>query len=162
MNTAYLILGSNVGDRFQNLNTATQLINESAGNIRKKSEIYVTAAWGNTGQPDFLNQALLIETPLPASELLSALLTIEQMLGRVRNSVKWAERTIDIDILFYNNDIIDDAQLKVPHPFIQERKFVLVPLSEIAASFVHPKLKKSISQMLSECTDDLETAKLER
>lgn len=161
MNTAYLILGSNVGDRRKNLDSAAQLIEELAGNIKKRSKIYVTAAWGNTNQPDFLNQALLIETPLEAMKLLKTLLTIEQRLGRVRNTLKWAERTIDIDILFYNNDIIDIADLKIPHPFMQERKFVLIPLSEIAASYVHPKLKKSILQLLSECSDNLETAKLD-
>lgn len=161
MNTAYLISGSNVGDRLQNLNSALRLIEERAGSIKERSEIYATAAWGNVNQPDFLNQALHIETSLGAIELLDILLTIEERLGRVRNTVKWAERTIDIDILFYNNDIIDIAHLKVPHPFMQERKFVLVPLSEIAASYVHPKLKKSILQLLSECSDDLETARLD-
>ncbi len=159
MNTAYLILGSNLGDKGDNLNQAATLISEKAGTIKKKSEIYVTAAWGNTNQPDFLNQAFLIETHLSAPELLDTLLMIEQELGRVRNTTKWAERTIDIDILFYNSDIIDSTNLKVPHPFMQERMFVLVPLAEIASSFVHPKLKKNVGQMLSDCTDSLETAK---
>lgn len=159
MNTAYLILGSNLGDRIKNLHKAAELISISAGKIKKESEIYVTAAWGNTSQPDFLNQALSIETHLTASELLDTLLLIEQELGRVRNATKWAERTIDIDILFFNNDIINSVNLTVPHPFMQERMFVLVPLAEIAETFVHPQLKKNVKQLLSDCTDNLEIAK---
>lgn len=159
MNTAYLILGSNLGDKINNLSRATTLISERAGNIIKRSEVYVTAAWGNTNQPDFVNQALAIETSLGAPELLDTLLSIEQSLGRVRTTKKWSERTMDIDILFYNNDIINSENLKVPHPYLQERMFVLVPLAEIAASFVHPELNKRIGQLLADCKDSLETAK---
>lgn len=140
---------------------ARKCIQERAGKIIKRSAVYVTSAWGNTNQPDFLNQALCIETPFSASDLLYTLLSIEQLQGRVRDEKKWMERTIDIDILFYNNDIIDTKSLKVPHPFIQERKFVLVPMSEIAPDLVHPVLKSNITKLLLSCGDNLEITMLQ-
>ncbi len=156
MNTVYLILGGNKGNKLQNLQSALQLISEKAGKIIQQSAIYRTAAWGNTNQPDFLNQAICLQTSLNAPTLLDVLLNIEKTLGRVRTDEKWMERTMDIDILFFNNDIIDSPNLTIPHPFIQERKFVLVPMAEIAPDFIHPVLKKSIGTLLAECTDALE------
>ena len=156
MNIAYLLLGGNLGDRLQNLHKALILINKMAGATTKKSNIFVTAAWGNENQADFYNQAICINTTLSALDLLSILLKIEEELGRKRTYKKWQERTMDIDILFYNDVIIDTMQLKIPHPFIQDRKFVLIPLMEIAKDFIHPVLKKNISQLLAECEDKLE------
>lgn len=161
MNTAYLILGSNVGNKLENLAIAEKHISVMAGKIIKKSSVYITSAWGNTDQPDFLNQALCIETPYTAPDLLASLLSIEQLLGRVRDAQKWMQRTMDIDILFYNNDIISTRDLEIPHPFIQERKFVLIPLSEIASGLTHPVLKKNIEQLLSGCEDNLKITLLE-
>lgn len=161
MNTAYLILGGNKGDRLQNLQKALQLISQKAGIIVETSDIFTTSAWGNTEQPDFLNQALCLQTPLRAVDLLQTLLSIEQELGRVRDQPKWTARIIDIDILFYNTAIITTPDLKIPHPFIQERMFVLVPMAQIAPIFVHPVLKRNIQTLLLECTDKLEVIKLQ-
>lgn len=161
MNTAYLILGSNLGNRLGNLMQAEKHISEKAGKILKKSAVYVTSPWGKTDQPDFLNQALCIETSFSALDLLNILLSIEQILGRVRDEKKWMERTMDIDMLFYNNEIITTANLTIPHPFIQERKFVLAPMAEIAPQLVHPILKKSMEQLLRDCEDNLEISMLQ-
>lgn len=161
MNKAYLILGGNKGNRLQNLEQALQLITEQAGVITEKSDIFATGAWGNTNQPDFLNQALFLQTSLTAVNLLRKLLSIEQLMGRERKDQKWMERTIDIDILFYNDDIINTTDLKIPHPFIQERKFVLVPMAQLAPTLVHPVLKKNIETLLSECPDQLQVTKLQ-
>jgi len=161
MNIAYLILGGNKGNRLQNLQNAIHLIAEEAGKITEESDIFATGAWGNTNQPDFLNQALCLQTPLTAANLLIKLISIEQKLGRERNEQRWMERTIDIDILFYNNDIIDMPDLKIPHPFIQERKFVLTPMAQLAPLLVHPIYNKSIKTLLSECQDKLEVTKMQ-
>lgn len=160
MNRAYLILGSNIGDRLLYLSQAEQWIEEKAGVIIRKSDVFKTAAWGNTEQDDFYNQALCIETQLSAHRLLYTLLSIEKLLGRDRGEGKWMPRTIDIDILFYNREVIDTTDLQIPHPYLQERNFVLAPLQQIAADFTHPVSKKSVSELLSECMDMLPTTKL--
>ncbi|MES2591274.1 MAG: 2-amino-4-hydroxy-6-hydroxymethyldihydropteridine diphosphokinase [Bacteroidota bacterium] len=161
MNTAYLILGCNKGDKLFNLKQALKLIEEKAGTIKKESDVFVTAAWGNTDQPDFYNQVLCLQTFLTASDLLKTLLSIEQILGRVRDEKKWMERTMDIDILFFNNSIINSTDLTIPHPFIQERKFVLVPMAKLEPRLIHPVLGKSMETLLSECLDTLKITKLE-
>lgn len=153
MNYAYLILGGNIGNKLDNLTKTRALINETVGRITKISDIFITAAWGNTDQPDFYNQAIGIETLLSPHDLLEHLLSIEKQLGRVRDDKKWSARTMDIDILFYNSETVNELHLKIPHPFIQERKFVLAPLAQIAGNFIHPVLGKSISTLLTECDD---------
>jgi 2-amino-4-hydroxy-6-hydroxymethyldihydropteridine diphosphokinase len=152
---AYLMLGGNQGDVVFNLNKSVLLIEQWVGHVLQRSNIYKTKAWGNTEQPDFLNQAVLIETDLSAKDLLTSLISIEVFLGRVRGDEKWAERTIDIDILFYKEDIIDTPELTIPHPHLQNRRFVLEPLNEIAPAFLHPSLKKTITTLLNECNDSL-------
>jgi 2-amino-4-hydroxy-6-hydroxymethyldihydropteridine diphosphokinase len=159
MNTAYLLIGGNMGDREKNLQVAIELISRSCGDIILLSSVYETAAWGSTDQPFFLNQAIKLSTNLNARQLIRRLLKTEKMMGRVRKE-KFGPRTIDIDILFFNDEIFDLRFLKIPHPEIQNRRFALVPLSEMDPLLVHPVLKKTISQLLKECTDDLEVKKI--
>jgi len=158
MNTVYLLLGSNEGQREEWLNEAIRLLQQNCGTITARSYIYETAAWGLEQQPDFLNMALSITTALSPADLLEQTQAIEQQLGRQRE-VKWGQRTLDIDILFYNSDIIDIPGLKIPHPYIQERRFALVPMAEIAPDLVHPVFNKNISQLLDECKDPLQVKK---
>jgi 2-amino-4-hydroxy-6-hydroxymethyldihydropteridine diphosphokinase len=151
-NKVFLGLGSNLGNREENLLKAQKLINKKVGKVHSKSSIYETAAWGITEQNAFLNQVLEIETVFSPDAVLHLLLKIEKNMGRIRE-IKWGERSIDIDVLYYNNEIISTENLVVPHPFIQERKFVLVPLCEIAPVFIHPKLKQSNLELLEKCQD---------
>ena len=155
MNTAYLLIGGNLGKKKENLSKAQLLIEENCGQITNISSLYETAAWGNTDQPSFLNQVLELSTILNARQLIRRLLKIEKVIGRIR-SEKLAPRIIDIDILFFNKEINNLRFLKTPHPEMKNRRFVLVPLAEIAPSFIHPVLNKTIVQLLDECPDKLE------
>lgn len=154
MNTAYLLMGANLGNRMNNLMAACDLLQRQVGRITRYSSVYETASWGNTSQPAFLNQALLVETYLSAEETMQKILLIEKEMGRVRTE-RNASRIIDIDILFFNKDIIQTKTLTVPHPQIQNRNFVLYPLQEIASGFEHPLLKKTIRDLLLQCSDEL-------
>ena len=154
MNKAYLLIGGNMGDRLANLSNAKEAIQEQVGVIKKISAIYETAAWGLEDQPSFLNQALLLETNFDPIDLLNHLLKIEIQMGRIRN-LPLGPRTIDLDIIFFNDQIIASDKLTIPHPQMQKRNFVLTPLNEIAPQFIHPIFKKSINQLLIECTDTL-------
>ena len=158
MNTAYLLTGGNIGDKKKNLLQAGSLIEQYCGRIVKTSALYETAAWGNTNQPSFLNQVLEIETELNARQLVRKILKLEKMMGRVRNE-KLGPRIIDIDILFFNQEIHDLRFLKIPHPEVQKRRFALAPLAEIASALTHPVLHKSVSQLLEECPDMLHVKK---
>ncbi len=160
MNTAYLLLGSNEGDRLQHLSKALNLINQKAGTLIDQSAVYVTVAWGYEDQPDFLNQVISISTPLSPQQLLTELLAIEQELGRTRTGAKWMQRIIDLDILFYNDLVLTTEALTIPHPFLQDRRFVLAPLMEIAATFIHPVFQKNIEVLTAACTDKLDVHKL--
>ncbi|MGN6477358.1 MAG: 2-amino-4-hydroxy-6-hydroxymethyldihydropteridine diphosphokinase [Flavipsychrobacter sp.] len=159
MTTAYLSLGSNKGDRIEYLKRALEILSKKAGTVTKVSPIYQTAAWGKTDQPDFYNIAVEIGTSSPAEQLLNAILETEQELGRHRTE-KWGQRTIDIDILFYGNEIINSTNLVIPHPHLQDRRFVLQPLNDINPKLIHPEIKKDISTLLAECTDPLPVTKL--
>jgi 2-amino-4-hydroxy-6-hydroxymethyldihydropteridine diphosphokinase len=154
MNQAYLLIGGNLGNREQNLARARKEIETRAGLIIEASALYQTAAWGKTDQPDFLNQVLKIETSLDAGGLIDQLLSAELAMGRHRNE-KYGPRTIDMDILFFNDDIIDNKTLQVPHPRLQERRFALIPLAEIAGGKIHPVLGSSINELLANCPDKL-------
>ena len=158
MNTVYLLLGSNMGNSEHTLTVATNMIEKNIGKLTKSSSIYRTAAWGNEDQPDFLNQIIIISSVLSSSSVLKEIFAIEKEIGRVRTT-KNAARVIDIDILFFNDQIIQSETLTVPHPQIQNRKFVLVPLVEIAPNFQHPLLKKSSLELLSICSDKLNVQK---
>ena len=159
MRTAYLLIGGNLGNRKENLAKAVSLINEQCGSLTRSSSIYKTEAWGNTDQPSFLNQALEISTSLNARQLMRKVLKIEEEMGRVRKE-KLGPRIIDIDILLFENEIHDLRFLKIPHPEMQNRRFVLVPLAEIDSTLQHPVLKKSIAELLEECPDNLEVKKI--
>lgn len=150
-------MGSNLGNRPENLNLAIQLISITVGKISKISTVYETAAWGKENQPAFLNQVIRVATNIEASDLLKELLTIEKKVGRIRTE-RWGERIIDIDILFFNHSVIDSTELQVPHPEIPNRRFTLVPLAEIAPDYTHPILKKTTTILLSECPDMLQVS----
>ncbi len=159
MNHVYLSLGSNVGDRWAQLHKTIEILNED-GAVKIVSSVYETAAWGNTNQPLFLNLVLLILTKDEAGNFMKKLLFTEEMMGRVRHQ-KWEARIIDIDILYFNNEIIIEHELIIPHPHLHERKFVLAPLAEIAPEFVHPVLKMNSVQLLNNCNDPLPVKKLQ-
>ena len=159
MNTAFFLIGGNLGNRVQHLAKARSLIHQRCGNIIKTSSLYETAAWGEVKQAAFLNQVLMIHSFLPAVGLLNCLLAAEQKMGRVRRQ-KSGPRTIDIDLLFFNDDKIVAPGLEVPHPRLHLRRFVLEPMNEIAPDLVHPVFDKTISQLLTICEDELAVQKL--
>lgn len=154
MNEVYLLLGTNLGERESYLHSARQEIALRVGRILAASSIYESEAWGVTDQAGFLNQVLLVASPSSPHALLEITQQIELELGRIRLK-KWGERSIDIDILYYNDWLVETSNLTIPHPYIQDRRFTLVPLEELSANFIHPKLNKSQQSLLAECTDDL-------
>jgi 2-amino-4-hydroxy-6-hydroxymethyldihydropteridine diphosphokinase len=160
MNHVYLHTGSNMGDRDDNLRQVNGLIEQYIGKIKKASHLYETQAWGKTNQPDFINQALWVESNQSPREVLNNIFKIEELMGRVRTE-KWAERVIDIDILLFNSLIIKEKDLIIPHPHMQERNFVLVPLMEIAGEIVHPILNLPIEDIYLDCKDELDVLMLE-
>ena len=158
MNKTYLLLGSNMGNSKRQLSKANLLIEKQIGQILRRSSLYSTAAWGNTNQPDFLNQVIIVQTKLSATDTMRTILHIEKKMGRLR-TVKNAPRIIDIDILFFNREIIDLDELSVPHPQLQNRRFVLVPLHELSPNLKHPVLKQTIHQLFIHCPDGLDVKK---
>jgi 2-amino-4-hydroxy-6-hydroxymethyldihydropteridine diphosphokinase len=159
MNKIFLIVGGNLGNRKKNLQTAATFIDEQIGTIIQSSKIYETEPWGLTDQPAFYNQVHLVKSRLDAQTIIDDLLKIEEKMGRVR-TIKNAARIIDIDILFFNEEIINEPNLVVPHREIPNRRFVLMPLNEIAPLMIHPVFKKNISELLSTCKDQLKVAPL--
>jgi 2-amino-4-hydroxy-6-hydroxymethyldihydropteridine diphosphokinase len=155
MNDAYLLTGSNLGNREEFLATARALINERCGTIARASSLYETAPWGKSDQPAFLNQALQIQTDLNAKQLMRCVLKIEKLMGRTRGE-KYGPRIIDIDILLFDNEQYDYPFLKIPHPEMQNRRFALLPLVEIAPLVKHPVFDKTITELLAACDDELE------
>lgn len=153
MTEVYLLLGSNLQNPALQLEIARQRLAEKAGIIVSESPVYRSAPWGVEDQPEFANQVLCIETRFSALELLKCLQTIELNMGRKR-IVKWGSRIIDIDILYYNKQIITQDTLKIPHPELQNRRFTLVPLCDIAPDFIHPVFNISNQTMLQRCKDE--------
>jgi 2-amino-4-hydroxy-6-hydroxymethyldihydropteridine diphosphokinase len=155
MNQAYILLGTNLGDKKANLQQAILSISANLISIVSYSGIYETAAWGNTNQDNFYNQVIEVNTELSATDLLQILLQIETQMGRVRNQ-KWEARIIDLDILYFNHEIIDTENLKVPHPYLHVRRFTLAPLVQITPEFLHPVFNKTNTALLENCSDNSE------
>jgi 2-amino-4-hydroxy-6-hydroxymethyldihydropteridine diphosphokinase len=151
----YLLLGGNLGNRTLYLQQARKRIAAQVGPVMRSSSLYETAAWGNTDQPSFLNQVLEVQTELMPEEVLQRINAIEQELGRIRQE-HWGSRVIDIDVLFYDDLVLQTQRLTIPHPQLHLRRFTLLPLVEVAPGLVHPVLGKSIAQLLEACEDKLE------
>lgn len=159
MNKVYLLLGSNQHHPEKQLSIAQKYIQKEIGSIQRCSSIYQTAAWGKRNQPDFLNQVLIVSTKLTPPQTIKILLGVEKKMGRIR-TIKNAPRIIDIDILFFNKEIINSPLLKVPHPRIQLRRFVLVPLNELSPNYKHPVFNTTIHELLQNCPDTLTVNKI--
>ena len=161
MNTVYLSIGTNLGQREENLKRAIKMIGAEAGFVQALSSVYETEPWKMTTNNLFLNMAIKIETALNPHILLKTLLEIENNMGRSRESSGYSSRIIDVDILFFNDLIINDKNLIIPHPFIPHRRFVLEPLAEIAPQLIHPDSGKSVESLLESCTDSCVVRKIE-
>ncbi len=159
MNNIYLLLGSNLGDRLGFLASACAAIDKQVGQIISKSGIYQTAAWGVKNQPGFLNQALRIYSPISAFGLLTKTQAIESSLDRTRTE-HWGPRTIDIDLLLYNDEVIVEEGLIVPHRLMHKRRFALAPMVEIAPDIVHPLVGRSLKEILDNCSDPLKVERI--
>ena len=153
MNVAYLLLGGNIGNICDSFKIALEQISKDIGVIKDKSPVYYSEPWGFESNNMFHNQAISIETLLTPHELLSKLLLIEASIGRERKKIAFESRKIDLDILLYNNLIIKDKNLVIPHPRMHLRNFTLVPLSDIAPDIIHPVIEKTITQLLGSCED---------
>ena len=151
----YFLLGGNLGDRLKTLKCALQMLSRDVGEIWDYSSIYETEPWGVHDQPIFLNQTACLLTNKTPHQILASIRGIEQNLKRQRYE-KWGSRTIDIDILFYGDQVIEDEELTIPHPALHERNFTLVPLKEIAGELVHPVMGKTIHQLCKESPDSLD------
>jgi 2-amino-4-hydroxy-6-hydroxymethyldihydropteridine diphosphokinase len=155
MTNIYLHLGSNNEGSKLLIDKALGYISEKIGNIKDQSNYYETEPWGLKEQPNFINLAVTVESSLSPSQLLKAIKDIESEMGRIKTE-KWGPRVIDIDIIFYGDMIIKDQDLEIPHPHIQNRNFVLIPLMEIAGNVVHPVLKKEVEELYMESKDECE------
>lgn len=158
----FLGLGTNLGDREANLSSAVRRITGDIGPVIRLSSVYETEPWGFSSEDLFLNMIAEVETNLKPSGLLGRILMIEAEMGRLRQAKGYSSRIIDIDILFFGKKIMDMPGLVIPHPKLHERRFVLVPLCEIAPDLVHPGLEKDIKTLLKECKDLGEVKKIER
>jgi 2-amino-4-hydroxy-6-hydroxymethyldihydropteridine diphosphokinase len=154
MNRIYLSLGSNLGDRKKNLELGNVLLEELAGHVTAKSAVYETEPWGFNSDLQFYNQAILLLSKRDPRQMLDTIHEIERRCGRDPERVRNAPRTLDMDILFFNDLILDTPELVIPHPSLQLRRFVLVPLSEIGPKLIHPLLKREIEDLLGSCADD--------
>ena len=152
-------LGSNIGDRKVHIARAIQMIEESIGPIWASSAYYETEAWGKGDQDDFINIALEVEHYMTPNQILKTVNRIEDDLGRERKE-KWGARTIDIDIIFVEDIVVDTDKLTLPHKWMEKRNFVLYPMVEIAESFIHPVLNKTLAELLEECEDTTKITRL--
>lgn len=160
MAVVYLLTGGNRGDRRACMKKAFMLVEAKVGKVMKKSLLYETEPWGFSDKTYFYNQALIATTSLSPDQVLNEIHSIEREMGRRREKDQYIPRTIDIDILFYDNLIINSKELVIPHPEMEKRRFVLEPLNEIAPGVVHPVLNKAVSLLLDECEDTLEVKQI--
>ena len=161
LNNVVLSVGTNLGDRFQNLLQVKSQLQKQLGGTQQWSEIYETPAWGFQGEP-FYNAAILLQTSLSAAEVLNIIRIIENQLGRVRNenAIGYSSRIIDIDIILYENQIIDTPELQIPHPRFTQRKFVLLPMQDLSWQWKHPQTQQNLEQIIKECTDTSDCKKI--
>lgn len=152
MNELYLGLGSNEGNRAANLALVLRLLSKRIGLVVKESKLYETAAWGKTDEANYYNQVVVVKTTLSVLDAFRECQIIEQKMGRVRGE-KWAARTMDLDLLYFNEEIIQTPNLTIPHALLAERNFVLQPLVEIAPQKIHPILQKTQLELLEQCAD---------
>jgi len=153
MNKVILSLGSNLGDRLGNLSKAIDLIGQRIGNILKKSSIYETEPWGFNTPNLFLNQVIIIRTSQSPTNILREIKIIEKDIGRKKRTTEYTSRVVDIDILLFNDLVLEEPDLIIPHPHLHKRNFVLVPLNEISPELIHPIYKIAISQLILNCLD---------
>jgi|SRR5690606_33915581 len=160
MSITYILLGANLGDRIAQMSKALNELCLKAGTLIRCSSLYETQAWGKEDAPLYVNQVICMDTAFDPQSLLKLIHEIEGKLGRTRE-VKWGSRLIDIDILFYGDAVINDPNLIIPHPYLDQRKFTLVPLVEIAGDLIHPVLHKSMQELLDNLDDPLAVNKLQ-
>lgn len=161
-NKVYLLAGGNLNKTAATYKKLFLLLESSIGRIIEKSNFYESEAWGFASTNNFINIALLVHTYLSPEEVLIQLLSIEKQLGRISktNNKAYSDRSMDLDIIFFNDNILETESLTIPHPHMHERMFVLMPLSEIAPDFVHPIFGKTIQELKNECKDTLRIQKL--
>ena len=159
MQDLYLLLGSNLGDRQAYLADARKRIDDQLGKIENMSSLYETASWGKTEEPPYINQVIHLQSALKPAQILNTVISIEKELGRERLE-KWGSRIIDIDILFYGEQIINEPSLIIPHPHLHLRRFTLAPLNELIPNFIHPFLEKSINDLYCSLKDNLAVTKI--
>lgn len=152
--SVFIALGSNLGNRVEHLKKAVNRLSTTLGSPTQASSFYETEPWGKSEQPLFINQVIVWKSSLSPTDLLKILLDVEYELGRTRTE-KWGARSIDLDLLYVGGQILTTPQLQLPHPGIPDRRFVLVPLTEIAPGFVHPILNVNHTQLLARCKDPL-------
>jgi len=146
MSFSYIGIGSNLGNRHENCLRAIDLLQKKGVTVKNRSSMYETEPWGVKNQPRFINMVVQVETALEPNELLNLLKSIEKEMGRV-DYFHWGPRIIDLDILLFNNTVLSEETIKIPHPFLHEREFVLRPLNEIAPDVIHPLFHRSIDEL---------------
>jgi 2-amino-4-hydroxy-6-hydroxymethyldihydropteridine diphosphokinase len=156
----YLCIGGNLGEREANLEETVEFIDFNIGDVIAVSSVYESEPWGMTDVPNFLNQVVLVESELRNEELLAEVEGLEEFYGRERSDEKYLSREMDVDILFIDGEIIEEDNLRVPHPRMSERRFVLEPLAEIASDLMHPELKLSAAELLKACKDQGKVTRL--
>lgn len=161
MHSLVILLGSNQGNSKALIISAKQLLQAKLGKCTKASSIYKSEAWGFQSETAFLNQVLVFETLENPHKVLEIALEIEKELGRIRKTDAYTSRTMDIDLLFYDDLIVEEANLQLPHPRLHLRRFTLAPLTEVLPDHIHPKLKKTLRELFESCKDTLNVIKLE-